>query len=49
MNTYNILIILTILIILVLTLKNVKANNRKTQAIYISKSKELIKKITMIT
>ena len=44
MKTYNILIIFTILIVLILTLKNVKANNRKTQAIYISKAKELIKK-----
>lgn len=44
MKTYNILIILTILIVLILTLKNVKANNRKTQATYISKAKELIKK-----
>lgn len=43
MKTYNILIIFTLLIILLLTLKNVKANNRKTQAIYINKAKELIK------
>ena len=44
MNISNILLIFVVIILLVLTLKNIKANNRKTQVVYIKEANELIKK-----
>ncbi len=44
MNTYNILLLIVLMTLLILTLKNIKANKRETQAIHINKAKELIKK-----
>jgi|TARA_Y100000389_G_scaffold181584_1_gene197370 rhodanese-related sulfurtransferase len=44
MNISNILLIFVVIILLVLTLKNIKANNRKTQVVYVKEANELIKK-----
>ena len=44
MNTYNILLLIVLMTLLILTFKNIKANKRETQAIHINKAKELIKK-----
>lgn len=43
MNTSNILLIIIIMILLFLTLRNLKANNRKTQVVYIKEAQKLMK------
>jgi rhodanese-related sulfurtransferase len=43
MNTSNILLIIVIMILLFLTLRNLKANNRKTQVVYIKEAQKLMK------
>ncbi len=43
MNISNILLIFVVIILLVLTLKNIKANNRKTQVVYIKEAQKLMR------
>lgn len=43
MNTSNILLIIIIMILLFLTLKNIKADNRKTQVVYIKEAQKLMR------
>ena len=43
MNLFNILLIFVVIILLVLTLKNIKANNRKTQVVYIKEAQKLMR------
>ena len=43
MNTSNILLIIVIMVLLFLTLKNIKANNRKTQVVYIKEAQKLMR------
>lgn len=43
MNTSNILLIIVIIILLFLTLRNLKANNRKTQVVYIKEAQKLMR------
>lgn len=43
MNTFNILLIIVIMVLLFLTLKNIKADNRKTQVVYIKEAQKLMR------
>jgi rhodanese-related sulfurtransferase len=43
MNISNILLIIVIMILLFLTLRNLKANNRKTQVVYIKEAQKLMR------
>lgn len=43
MNTFIILLIIVIMVLLFLTLKNIKADNRKTQVVYIKEAQKLMR------